>query len=24
VMQPTGPLYSGGTFTLTRTGKKHC
>lgn len=24
VMQPTGPLYSGGTFTLARAGKKHC
>lgn len=24
VMQPTGPLYSGGTFTMTRAGKKHC
>ena len=24
VMQPTGPLYSGGTFTMTRVGKKHC
>jgi hypothetical protein len=24
VMQPTGPLYSGGTFTLTRAGKRHC
>jgi hypothetical protein len=24
VMQPTGPLYSGGTFTLTHAAKKHC
>ena len=24
VMQPTGELYSGGTFTMTRTGKRHC
>ena len=24
VMQPTGPLYSGGTFTMTREGKSHC
>ncbi len=24
VMQPSGPLYSGGTFTMTRAGKKHC
>ncbi len=24
VMQPTGPLYSGGTFTMMRVGKKHC
>ena len=24
VMQPTGPLYSGGTFTMMRTQKKTC
>jgi len=24
VMQPDGYLYSGGTFTMTRVGKKHC
>ena len=24
VMQPTGPLYSGGTFTMTQVGEKHC
>jgi hypothetical protein len=24
VMQPTGELYSGGTFTMTRAEKKHC
>lgn len=24
VMQPTGPLYSGGTFSMTRAAKKNC
>jgi hypothetical protein len=24
IMQPNGYLYSGGTFTMTRAGKKHC
>ena len=24
VMQPTGAIYSGGTFTMTRVGEKHC
>jgi hypothetical protein len=24
ITQPTGAIYSGGTFTMTRAGKKHC